>query len=245
MSEEITARDGWLIGPWRRTVNAAAHIKGSIHDEETARKIGIRGGAVAGTYHLDLFVPLLIKAFGPSWFENGTLSIFYTFMTTDREEVRALIGIPPEGVSDIQVEARLEMPNGQIVGKGTVSVGHPPEPTYLESITMNTTGEEPRVFANLTNGYDLGIHDSLITQDQVNRRLAVTTDPIDWYRGSSPWGKSVLPPQNMYEAMQLTHRPGAFPERLGGGAVGFFGATELRNVNGPILPIPPTNSMAR
>jgi hypothetical protein len=235
MSGGIEIKDSQMIGAWRRTVNSAIQVKGSIHDEEMAQKIGIRGGAVAGTNHLDVFVPLLLEAFGPRWFEKGTMSIFYTYMTTDREEVRAVIGLPPQGAKDSQVEARLEMPSGQIVGKGTVSVGNPKEPTYIQSISMTTSGDEPRVFANLQAGYDLGVHDSIITQEKVNKRLEITTDPIDWYKGSSPWGKSVLPPQNMHDALQLTFREGAFPERLGTSAVGFFGATELRHINGPIL----------
>ena len=235
MSDIIKIQDGQIIGAWRRTVNSAIQVKGSIHDESMAQKIGIRGGAVAGTNHLDIFVPLLLEAFGPRWFEKGSLSIFYTYMTTDREEVRAVIGLPPQGTKDVQVEARLEMPSGQIVGKGTVSVGEPKEPTYLQSISMTTSGDEPRVFANLRAGYDLGVHDSIIPQAKVNQRLEITTDPIDWYKGSSPWGKSVLPPQNMHDALQLTYREGAFPERMGTSAVGFFGATELRNINGPIL----------
>ncbi len=235
MSDGLEIKDGQIIGGWRRTVNSAIQVKGSIHDEAVAQKIGIRGGAVAGTNHLDLFVPLLLEAFGPRWFEKGTLSIFYTYMTTDREEVRAVIGLPPQGAKDAQVEARLEMRSGQIVGQGTVSVGEPKEPTYIQSISMTTSGDEPRVFANLTAGYDLGVHDSIIPQTKVNQRLEITTDPIDWYKGSSPWGKSVLPPQNMHDALQLTYREGALPERLDKSAVGFFGATELRNINGPIL----------
>ena len=235
MSEDITIKDNQLIGAWRRTVNSAIQVKGSIHDEALAQKIGIRGGAVAGTNHLDIFVPLLLKAFGPGWFEKGTLSIFYTYMTTDREEVRAVIGLPSQGARDVQVEGRLEMPSGQIVGQGTVSIGNPKEPTYIQSIQMTTSGDEPRVFSNLSAGYDLGTHDCLIPQSKVNQRLEITTDPIDWYKGSSPWGKSVLPPQNMHDALQLTYREGAFPERMDKTAVGFFGATELRNINGPIL----------
>lgn len=83
-----------------------------------AEKIGIRGGAIAGTNYMDIFVPLLLEPFGPRWFEKGIFSIFYTYMTTDREEVRAVIGLPPKGVEDVQVAARLEMPSGQIVGQG-------------------------------------------------------------------------------------------------------------------------------
>jgi hypothetical protein len=235
MSEGIEIKDGQIFGAWRQTVNSAIQIKGSIHDEAIAQKIGIRGGAVAGTNHLDVFVPLLLEAFGPRWFEKGTLSIFYTYMTTDREEVRAVIGLPPKGAKDAQVEAKLEMRSGQIVGQGTVSVGDPKEPTYIQTIQWKTSGDEPRVFADFKAGHDMGTHDSIIPQSKVDKRLEITTDPIDWCKGSSPWGKSVLPPQNMHDALQLTYREGALPERMDKSAVGFFGATEIRNINGPIL----------
>ena len=133
-------------------------------------------------------MPLLLEAFGPRWFEKGTLSIFYTYMTTDREEVRAVIGLPPQGDKDAQVKAWLEMRSGQILGQGTVSVGEPKEPTYIQAIQMTTSGEEPRVFANLTAGYDLGVHDSIIPQAKVNQRLEITTDPLDWYKEALPGG---------------------------------------------------------
>ncbi|MGA3084381.1 MAG: hypothetical protein ABSE95_06250 [Thermodesulfobacteriota bacterium] len=57
ISGDIEIKDGQIIGGWRQTVNSAIQVKGSIHDEAMAQKIGIRGGAVAGTNHLDVFVP--------------------------------------------------------------------------------------------------------------------------------------------------------------------------------------------
>lgn len=235
MADSIEMREGNRFGPWRAVVNAAAGIAGSIHDESVAKDIGIRGGAVTGTNHLDVFVPVLLETFGQRWFEQGSMSIFYTYMTTDREEVRAVIGVPPEGAKDAQVNARLEMHDGKIVGQGTVSVGTPGEPSYIKAMEMKTNGEAPRVFTNIEAGHKMGPYDVRMTQEDVDRRLAVTTDPIDWYKGSSPWGNSVLPPQVMHNALQLIYREGAIPERADQTAVGFYGATEIRNVNGPIL----------
>jgi len=235
MTNSFEIKEGSIFGPWRAVVNAAAGASGSIHDESVAKNIGIRGGAVTGTNHLDVFIPVLLEAFGQRWFEQGSMSIFYTFMTTDREEVRGVVGVPPEGVKDAQVDARLEMHDGKIVGQGTVSVGKLSEPTYIGAIEMKTNGEAPRVFTNIKVGHKMGPYDVRITQEQVDRRLAVTTDPIDWYKGSSPWGNSVLPPQTMHDALQLIYRPDAIPERTDKTAVGFYGATELRNINGPIM----------
>ena len=49
----------------------------------------MRGGTIQGTIQLSMFAPLVQKLFGDRWFEQGTLSMYYTFATVDKEEVRA------------------------------------------------------------------------------------------------------------------------------------------------------------
>ncbi len=100
MNSEIELRDHVLVGPLRRSVNNARNIAGSIHDDATATKLGFRGGTVAGSIHMELFPPLLLKAFGKRWFERGTLSMYFLNATTDREAVRAFIKEPPHDASD-------------------------------------------------------------------------------------------------------------------------------------------------
>jgi len=228
MSEDIVIKEGYMYGGWRRAVNAAIHSKGSIHEDAMAQKLGMRGGAVVGIVHLNLFPPLFLKTFGQQWFEKGSLSIYYTFALLDGEQVRGVIGIPPEGLNDVQVEAWAEDTDGHTVGKGTASVGEPKEPPYLQTTELkNAEPGELRILAGLKSGDELPSRDVLITQETVDRALETITDTLDWYRGDSPWGGAIIPPSVMYSAMQLA--PGGT-----GQAVGFFGATELRNVNGPI-----------
>lgn len=228
MSEDIVIKEGYMYGGWRRAVNAAIHSKGSIHEDAMAQKLGMRGGAVVGIVHLNLFPPLFLKTFGQQWFERGSLSIYYTYALLDGEQVRGIIGIPPEGLEDVQVEVWAEDPAGHTVGKGTASVGEPKEPSYLQTTELkNAEPEELRILAGLKAGDELPPRDVLITQETVDRALETITDTLDWYKGDSPWGGAIIPPSVMYGAMQLA--PGAT-----GQAVGFFGATELRNVNGPI-----------
>jgi len=227
MSDDIEVKDGYMYGGWRRAVNAASGAKGSIHDDGTAQKLGMRGGAVVGIVHLNLFPPLLFKVFGQRWFERGALSIYYTYALVDGEQVRGVTGISTEGAKDVQVEAWAEMPDGHTVGRGTASVGEPEELSYLQTTELkNAEPGELRILAGLKAGDELTSRDVLVTQETVNRTLETITDPLDWYRGDSPWGGAILPPRNMYNALDLR------PERKIE-AVGFFGATELRNVNGP------------
>ena len=228
MTDDIVTKEGYMYGGWRRAVNAAIGSKASIHDGLTAQRLGMRGGAVVGIVHLNLFPPLLLKVFGQRWFESGSLSIYYTYALVDGEQVRGVIGLPPEGVKDIQVEARAETPDGHTVGQGTVSVGEPKELSYLQETELkNAEPGELRILAGLKAGDELPSRDVLVTQETVDRALKTITDSLDWYKGDSPWGEAIVPPSVMYGAMQVG--PKEAPE-----AVGFFGATELRNVNGPI-----------
>ena len=49
---------------FRSPRNSAAEVKGSIHDDATASKLGFRGGTVAGSIHMDQFVPGLLEIYG-------------------------------------------------------------------------------------------------------------------------------------------------------------------------------------
>ncbi len=228
MSDDIETRDNHMYGGWRRAVNAASGSGGSIHDDATAQNLGMRGGAVVGIVHLNLFPPMLLRTFGQEWFEKGTLSIFYTYALLDGEQVRGVIGLPPEGAGDAQVEAWAETPEERTVGRGTASIGNPGEPSYLQSLELkNADPDEVRILAGLKAGDDMVSRDVLITQEAVDNALTTITDSLDWYKDDSPWGGAIVPPSLMYGAMQVA--PSVAPQ-----AVGFFGATELHNLDGPV-----------
>ena len=229
MSDDTVIKEGHIYGGWRRAVNAARGAgRGSIHDNETAQGLGMRGGAVVGIVHLNLFPPLIQKTFGQQWFEKGSLSIYYTYALVDGEEVRGIMGIPPEGKEDVQVEAWAESRDGHTVGTGTIATGEPEEPAYIQTIELkNAAPGELRILGGLNVGDELPSRDVVITREMVDRSLETITDTLDWYKGDSPWGGAIAPPSLMHRAMMIN------PERSQE-AVGFFGATELRNVNGPV-----------
>ncbi len=231
MSDDITIKEGYMYGAWRAPVNIWQGAADSIHTDEIAQKIGMRGGTIPGTIHLNLFPPLLIKLFGQRWFEKGSLSIYYTFATLDREEVRAVLELPPEGAEDVQLRACVETPDGKTVAKGTVDIGEPEEVSYIRKIPLESSPpEELRILAKMEPGQELPAQEDVVfTQKQLDNALESITDPIDWYKGSSPWGPSILNPSSMYSALMMD----VTGDRVGQ-AVGFFGATELHNVNGPI-----------
>jgi hypothetical protein len=76
MSETLSP-EAW-VGPFRSPRNSAAEVKGSIHDDATATKLGFRGGTVAGSIHMDQFVPRLLELYGDAWLQTGGLSLYFT-----------------------------------------------------------------------------------------------------------------------------------------------------------------------
>jgi hypothetical protein len=235
ITDEIEERDGLYVGQWRRPVNEHLQTEGSIHQDETAQRLGFRGGTVAGTIHMELFPPLLLKAFGPRWFERGNLSIYFLDPTQDREEVRAVVAIPPAGASDIQVQAWAERPNGVRIGEGTAAVGDPAEPSALLARDLSRfPAGELRILAGAAVGSPFPELDVRVPVETMEHRLQVTTDPLPWYRGDSPWGGAVVAPATMAWLLSMPSN-----EFLGGvrrgPSVALYGAVELRNVNGPML----------
>jgi hypothetical protein len=232
MAGDVIVKDGYMYGGWREPINIWMNAPGSIHNDDVAEKIGMRGGTIPGTIHLNLFPPVLLEVFGNQWYETGSLSMFYTYATMHREKVRAVVGMPKEGETDVQLEARVEMQDGRTVAKGSVSIGDPKDLSYVRAIELkNADPEELRILAALKAGDDLPAQDVLISQEEADKGLDTITDPLDWYKGDSPWGDPILSPAEMYHAMMLTPK---IREESRIDAVGFFGATEIRNINGPI-----------
>lgn len=233
MSDEIVVQDGNIYGTWHRARNFDIGMGDTIHSDEMAKKVGFRGGAVVGLYHLDLFPPLLLKAFGQRWFEQGSLSIYYTYALTDGEQLRAVVATPPAGEENVQVKAWLETPEGQTVGTGTASVGDPTEPSYLMSRELvDAEREDIRILADMKAGDPMPTEDVLITPEDAAKRIDTIHDPLDWHKGDSPWGDAILPLSSYYGAMSMGGPDHKYTQ--GAKAVSFFGATEIRHVNGPV-----------
>ena len=234
MAEKLTEKDGYLYGNWRAPVNEWSGASSSIHNDTTAKKVGMRGGTIPGTVHLNLFPPLMLELFGEKWFETGCISMFYKYATTDREEVRAIVQMPPQNDREnVVLEARVEArKDSRLVAQGTVSIGNPDKPTYLYSLDFDEAPpEELRILAGLKKGFKLPAKNVLITQADAEKRLAHITDPLPWYSGDSPWGGPIISVSAAYNALILVPE---LPKEQEEGSVGFFGATEIKYINGPI-----------
>ena len=234
MTTEIELRDHVFVGPLRRSENNARNVKGSIHDDATATKLGFRGGTVAGSIHLELFPPILLKAFGQRWFERGTISMYFLNATTDREAVRAFVKEPPHDATDAQVDIWIEREDGMRVAEGTASVGNPEQPSALMRRPLDRFDPgELRILGGLKVGDRFDECDAFLKKEAMADRMKVITEQMEWYTKPSPWGGSIATPATMVQ-MLYSQSIATLREKLGR-AVGLFGAIELRNINGPVM----------
>ncbi len=228
---EIVERDGVLVGPLRAPRNLAANVRGSIHDDATAQKLGFRGGTVAGSIHMEQFPPLMLRAFGQRWFETGSLSTYFRNATTDGERVRAFAQTPASAGGE-QVRAWMERDDGTLVLEGTASVGDASAPSMLrQKLAQPRDAGEPRILSDLVAGSEIAPQRTRITHADADPRVAVITEPLDWYEGASPWGGAIANPGLVVHAM-VRLQDGM---ELRPGAVGLYGAIEVRHINGPVF----------
>jgi hypothetical protein len=231
---DITLRDGYYHGPLRAPANEGRGTHGNIHSDEDAQRLGFRGGLVAGSIHMEQFAPLLVRAFGERWLERGTLSLYFLTPTLHGEEVRAVVGVPPEGAIDALVEAWAERPDGTRICEGTASIGEPAEPSALRAREMERfPSGELRILAGAVAGDEFPVVETSVELEAVERRREVSTESMLWYSDPSRWGGIV--PTTVNQVNALIEPAYAYLAERRDRAIGLYGAIELRNVNGPLL----------
>jgi hypothetical protein len=169
-----------------------------------------------------------VETFGQRWFEQGTISLYFTYALLHGEELRVVMQARPKDDKDVQVETRLESRDGHIVASGTVSVGSPNEKPYLQTLELQSSPrEELRILKELEVGWETPLKDVSETRMALEKSLENCEDLLDWYSGKSPWGSTILPPSHTARLMQIS-----VPFETKG--VPFYGANELRYLGGPV-----------
>ncbi|MBS0410373.1 MAG: hypothetical protein JSR86_10705 [Proteobacteria bacterium] len=219
-----------IAGEFRRPKNTASQAKGSIHDDATASKLGFRGGTVAGSLHMDQYVPLLRTAFGAPFLEQGNISLYFRQATVDQEAVRAFV-VPTPG----EARARLRMENetGDLISEGTASCLGADEKTELFGRARSQTPAVPgalRLLAACKVGDETRDVPLRAKAETVARRLETISEKIPAYEpaGDSP---AVLPPSIAVQLFRDVEK--SLWSRIEP-VVGLFGAIELQFLKGPL-----------
>ena len=208
---------------FRSPRNSAAEVKGSIHDDATASKLGFRGGTVAGSIHMDQFVPGLLKFYGDAWFETGGMSLYFTKATTDGEEVKATVEAGAE-------HPRLTMHDvpGDQICEGTGSLG----PDAGSELAKRIEAQEPAMPGRLRILGQIAVGDEhkdipvRVEAEHLLKALETLTEPLPAYRDHL-----VLPPSHL---IRLTHQVRKHTVGKAGASVGLFGALETQQLAGPL-----------
>ena len=225
---EVIAGPLWAARNWNIEDGA-----GSIHDEETAAELGFRGGTVAGDIHMNQFPPLLVKIFGDEWFERGNLSLNFRNATVDLEKVQAFAEPLKEGENQIRVW--MEREDGMLVCEGTAAMGDHSQSELRRKDYHPCAPEELRIFKRVIPGMSLGSYDIVATKDKQFERYDnnLISDPMTWYKDTSPWGDPVAAPCTILEFLWGNAMRGLGP--LVEESTGLFGAMEISYTNGPFI----------
>jgi hypothetical protein len=219
---------------WRGR-NWSADAQGSIHDDATAAKLGFRGGTVAGSIHMDQFVPALLEAFGPNWFERGSLSLYFINATIDGEAVRVTAEAPQP--RQTQIDVAMHRDDGMHVSAGTASMYDHSASALKRRDLKAVDPSALRILRPLAIGQSLGEYDVVPDAARFGRHLAagLVSDPLPWYSGPSPWGGPIAAPSLLVEMLWGPPMRGLNAAIGGGARVGLFGAIEIAHHNGPVL----------
>ena len=67
----VTTQNGKLYSDWQQPINRWQGAENSIHTDSVAQSIGMRGGTIPGTVHLNHFIPIIQEKWGKRWYERG------------------------------------------------------------------------------------------------------------------------------------------------------------------------------
>jgi hypothetical protein len=238
-----------LIGPLRMPRQMLAAQKyddhTSIHDNETARKFGFKGGTIEGPTHFSQFAPLCVALWGPQWLAQGSLSAHYRNACFEGEKVRALVTKPQDGGTYTAI--RMEREDGTEILRGTAAIGSNNPPSALEQrISELSPPEQPVILRDVSVGMRTKRITVRMDADQnmgalypfsLSQKLLAITETSPWYNAegatSSPWKKAIIPIEMVSVLLNYSSDAAGFPVRKP--VVGLFADQEIRMHSGPLF----------
>ncbi len=219
----------------------------SIHDDETAEKLGFVAGPIEGPTHFSQFVPLLVDRWGERFLEQGCISFHYQNACTEGDRVRAFVARPD---ADANACLRLwaEKADGTPVLTGTATIGPEYAPSELdERLARLRPPERLLILEDLRVGMSgQGLEEVSMGFDQhmgplypftLNQKLQVITESSPWYTeaegNGSPWKRPIIPWEMVSVLAEHANQKARFPVK--GPAVGLFADQEIKMHKGPLF----------
>lgn len=233
-----------LTGPFRSPRQMLAHQEydghASVHDDETASKLGLPGAPIEGPTHFSQFDPIGVAMWGHSWFDFGCISAHFENMVVEGEQVQARATRDRDSVARIAAAKE----DGTPVLSGTMTLGPDHALTELDRrLTKLKDPGELFIIDQLRIGSRSEPVTARMTFDERNghlypfsleEKLRLITEPSGWYSpvtaASSPWGRAIVPTEMV---SVLSAKAPAVGE-VRGPSLGLFMDLEIRMIDGPV-----------
>ncbi len=239
-----------LAGPLRAPAQMLAEQSygghKSVHDAESAAKLGLRGAPIEGPTHFSQFEPLAAALWGERWFSHGCISAHFQNMVIEGEQVQAQLSIAGPGATHGQIDARKA--DGTPVLTGTASIGPDHGETALSGRLAAAKASPPAqlFIIDVLKVGQRGLKDETLTVTldthlgdlypfTPRQKLASITEHLAFHQDGArtPWGGPIFP----FEMMSVL--TGSFSKSAGFIArqpsVGLFIDLEVRMLGTPVL----------
>jgi hypothetical protein len=233
MTNAYPVNNGWVCGPYRKPTNNSQHEAGTIHDDKTARDLGFRSGTIAGSIHMEQFLPLCESVFGSTWQRNGALSCYFLNPSIDGEPVQAKISHAEASQRRVEMFTKA----GLFVLEGTASIGGRDDLSCVRArlqLAQKNAPAQPRILAHIDPNFAADSLPTIIPQADINQRLSIITEPRAEFTDHTIYGKTVAPLSAAIHAMRVFESRLQMPDEGSGEYVGMFGAIEWQYINGPV-----------
>ena len=238
-----------LSGPRRAPVQMLADQSydghKSVHDGDSAARLGLPGAPIEGPTHFSQFEPLGVALWGDNWYMNGCISAHFQTMVVEGEEVEARLTIEGPGATSGRIDAAKA--DGTPVLTGTLSIGPEHGPTELSQRLEAAAARPPEklyiidqmLVGQRSSGDELvrmGFDDHMgnLYPFTLRDKLATMTEKMDFQvpGAATPWGASVIPIEMISVLTNAFAKPTFLARQP---SVGLFIDLEVRILAGPLL----------
>jgi hypothetical protein len=252
MNHSLATSDTEIVvrGPFRAPAQMLANQTyaghKSVHDDESAAKLGLTGAPIEGPTHFSQFEPLAAALWGDRWFAHGCISAHFQNMVIEGEEVQAQITLPTLGATSARMDAIKA--DATPVLTGTISIGPDLGETELSARLATAKSRAVGslyVIDQLTVGLrgttddralmDFDTHLGNLYPFTLREKLASITEKVSYHADGAPtpWGGPVVPFEMLSVlASSFSTKTGIVVRQP---SVGLFIDLEVKMVNGPVL----------
>ncbi len=172
--------------PWLGLKNISASKKGSIHDDEPARKLGFKGAFVPGSVVGSCAMPAILERFGLDWLEGGWYDFKFVTPVYTSDRVRATAALCDDGLT-----CRVETDDDRLCCAGRAGLG------YDDPWTVH--GGPAHIFPEAIVGQTFEEQTLEISRDHVRPMLDAGGDD------SSCWNTLIHPEHLMGVALRMVN----------------------------------------